>query len=315
MQKISFVIPCYGSEHSIEKVINEINKSMQQASLYEWEIVMVSDCSYDNVFSVIKQLAKSDRRLKALRFTKNYGQHAATLAGFKYASGDIIIAVDDDGQTPVDESHKLIEKINEGYDVVFAGYKQKKHNVFRNIASKINIFMMERLVGKPKGVPVNSFFAVKRIIANEMVKYDNPYPYLGGLIFRVTKNIGSVEVNHRERLQGKSGYKFSTLLKLWLNGFTAFSVKPLRLSSYIGAASAFIGFIYGIYIIIRKILTNTTPIGYSSLMASILFFSGMILMVLGIIGEYIGRIYICINKSPQYVIAETLNINKEDMNE
>ena len=172
--------------------------------------------------------------------------------------------------------------------------------------------MTEVMIRKPKGLKVTSYYAAKRFMIDEMLRYKNAYPYVGGLVFRSTKNVTSVPVNHRERLEGKSGYTFRKLLALWLNGFTAFSEKPLRIATYMGILCACAGFIYGIIVVIKKLTIPAIQMGYSYLMAALLFIGGMIMLLLGIIGEYVGRIYISINEAPQYVIRETVGFSEKE---
>lgn len=311
MKLISFVIPCYRSEHTVKSVVDEIINTVSTRDGYDYEIILVSDASPDNVYSVIYDMASKNERIKGMNLSRNFGQHAATLAGMKRSKGDLIITVDDDGQIPVNELFKLVDKIDEGYDVVFAKYDSKKHSSFRNFGSHVNNIMMEKLINKPKGLAANSFIALKRFVVDEIVMYNNPFTYIAGLVFRTTHNVTDVEVHHRKREEGHSGYTFRKLFNLWLNGFTAFSIKPLRAATYIGSVVAFIGFIYGIYIFIMKLVNPAMKIGYASLMVAILFLGGTILLVLGLIGEYIGRIYICINQSPQYVVKESVNLEEQ----
>ncbi|MDF2534534.1 MAG: glycosyl transferase family [Bacillales bacterium] len=306
---LSFVIPCYRSSLTIETVVEEINTTLEEQSNFLYEIILVNDCSPDNTLDVIKKLCEENINVKAINMSKNFGQHSALMAGYRHAKGDIVISLDDDGQAPVDEVFKLIDEIQNGFDVVMGRYPQKKHNIFRNLGTKINELMARFILDKRKDLYISSFFAAKKFIIDYVVKYENPYPYVFGLILRTTKNICNVDVNHRERTSGESGYTFSKLLSLWLNGFTAFSVKPLRVSTVIGLFCSIIGFSFGGYIVIRKLIYPLIPAGYSSVMAVILFIGGILMIMLGIIGEYIGRIYISLNDSPQYVIKNKVNFN------
>ena len=306
MKKVSFVIPCYRSEKTVEHVVAEIKSTMAESG-YEYEIVLVNDCSPDNTMSTIRRLCESDNKIKGIGFARNFGHHAALMAGLRQAEGDYVVCLDDDGQTPADEVHKLLEKLEEGYDAVYAAYDHKQHSAFRNLGSKVNELMTRMMLDKPADLYISSYFAVKRFVVDDMIRYENSYPYVIGLVLRTTKNITNVFVHHREREEGSSGYTFKKLLGLWFNGFTAFSVKPLRLATCVGAFSAFVGFIYGFYTIIKKLINPDVPMGFSSTMAAIVFFGGMIMIMLGLIGEYIGRIYISLNNSPQYVIRERLN--------
>lgn len=305
MKKLSFVIPCYGSELTLEEVIRELIDTVHNKSEYEYEIILVNDCSPDNVSKKISLLCQKYNNIISIDLARNFGQHAALMAGYSYCTGEIVISLDDDGQTPIDEVFSLIDKLGEGYDVVYGSFSEKKHNSFRNFGSHINDLMAEVLIDKPKDLKVSSYFVARKFIIDEILKYKNSYPYILGLILRSTRNICDVQVNHRRRIHGTSGYSFKKLLSLWLNGFTAFSVKPLRSATIIGFICALIGFLFGSYTVIHKLLNPSTPAGYSSLMAVILFIGGMIMLMLGLIGEYIGRIYISINNSPQYVIRET----------
>lgn len=303
MNKISFVIPCYNSSKTIESVVNEIVTTVNKRD-DEYEIILVNDCSTDDVWNVIKKLRKYNSRIKGICFAKNFGQHSALMAGYNKASGDIVVSLDDDGQTPADEVYSLIDKLNEGYDVVYASYDHKQHSSARNLGTKLNNMMCEKLLGKPKGLTITSYFVAKRFVIDEIKKYSNSYAYVPGLVLRTTNSIASVPVNHRAREEGKSGYSFTKLIALWMNGFTAFSVKPLRISTFIGMMTAVIGFIYCIFILVNKIINPKVPIGWTSTIGVMLLIGGMILFVLGMIGEYLGRAYISLNNSPQYVIKE-----------
>ena len=172
--------------------------------------------------------------------------------------------------------------------------------------------MTRFMLGKPKDLQVTSYFAARRFVVDNMLTYQNSFPYVIGLVLRATKNIANVEVTHRERTTGSSGYTISKLFGLWFNGFTAFSIKPLRIATFVGCFSAVMGFMYGIYIIIRKLVDPRVVLGFSSIMAAILFFCGMIMIMLGLIGEYIGRMYISMNNSPQYLVKEVIEPVKEE---
>lgn len=314
MKKISFVIPCYCSANTLVGVVHEVQKEMETQKEYRFEIILVNDYSKDNTYETIVSLCEQYDDIKGIHFSKNFGQHAALMAGFREVTGDYVVCLDDDGQTPADEVGKLLEKLEEGYDVVYAQYGNKKHSLFRNFGSKVNDWMLRGMLGKPKELYISSYFIARRFVIDYMTEYTNSYPYVIGLVLRVTNNITNVYVEHRERVEGNSGYTLKKLLGLWFNGFTAFSIKPLRVATVLGVISAIIGFIYGVYTIIKKFMIPDIPIGFSSQMAALVFFGGMIMIMLGLIGEYIGRIYISLNNSPQYVIKEHIqpkNQNQE----
>jgi len=311
MKKVSFVIPCYRSEQTLPNVIAEIEEKMKQLTQYEYNIFLVNDCSPDNTFGVIRKLCETHENIKGISFARNFGQHAALMAGLRHSDGDYVVCLDDDGQTPADEVDKLLDKLEEGYDAVYAKYEHKQHSGFRNMGSKINELMTRVMLDKPKELFISSYFAVRRFVVEDMIRYENSYPYVIGLVLRATKSITNVVVQHREREEGTSGYTIKKLLGLWFNGFTAFSVKPLRIATVIGGGCAGLGFLYGLYTIIKWFVNPDVPMGFSSTMSAIVFFGGMIMVMLGLIGEYIGRIYISMNNSPQYVIRERLNINEK----
>lgn len=308
--KVSFVIPCYKSENTLSTVVEEIKSTMTELNKYKYEIVLVNDCSPDGTFSVIKKICEENDGVIGVDHAKNFGQHAALMAGFHFVSGDIIVCLDDDGQTPANEVGKLLDKIEDGFDVVYAQYEDKQHSLFRNFGSNLNKKMTEVMLGKPKEIYISSYFAAKRFVVDEMLKYQNAYPYVIGLVLRTTKSICNVTVHHRERMEGVSGYSLKKLISLWMNGFTSFSIMPLRFATYSGAGAALIGFLYALITIIRKIMDPTRVIGWSSTISIILILGGVILLVLGMIGEYVGRIYISINNSPQFVIRSVVGINE-----
>ena len=304
---VSFVIPCYRSAQTIGKVVEQIDATMKSISAYDYDIVLVNDSSPDDTYEVIRKLCAQRKDIYGINLARNFGQHAALMAGFGYAHGDVVVCLDDDGQTPAEEVGKLLAKIEEGYDVVYAKYTHKQHSGFRNFGSKINELMTRVMLGKPKELYLSSYFAARKFVVEEMMRYTNPYPYVIGLVLRTTKNIANVEVIHRDREIGTSGYTIGKLLGLWFNGFTAFSIKPLRFATALGCLTACGGFIYGIYTVIKKFVNPAVPVGFSAIMAALVFLGGMIMLMLGLIGEYIGRIYISLNNSPQYVIRECIN--------
>lgn len=307
---ISYVIPCYRSEKTLGNVISEIEESMNKISGYDYEIICINDGSPDNTWQTIKELSTVHKKLIGINFAKNFGQHAALMAGLRRSKGDIVICLDDDGQTPANEAYKLIDAIEAGADAVYARYEHKKHSIFRNFGSAMNEWMAHVMIGKPKELYVSSYFAARRFVVDEMCRYKGSYPYVIGLVLRTTRNIVNVDVNHRAREVGSSGYTFSKLIKLWMNGFTAFSILPLRVATMAGSIFACLGFIYGIFTIIKKIVLgdqlDVLPLGFSALMSVMVFMGGMLMLMVGLAGEYIGRSYISLNDDPQYVVRDVI---------
>ena len=309
-RKLSFVIPCYGSEQTITFVIDEIMQWLRNYPDYDYEIIAINDCSPDGVYNVLLNMAKTMPKLKVIELAMNCGKHAAVMAGYKYVTGDVVVNLDDDGQCPVDKLDLLLCALADDNDVALARYPEKKQSAFKNFGSCVNELMARWLIKQPRELQISNFSVVRRLVIDEILRYKNPYPYLNGLLLRATSRIVNVEMEERERVAGTGNYTFRKSLSLWLNGFTAFSVKPLRLAAVIGFLTSLGGFVLAIYFVCRKLIYPEVPAGYSSLMAVQLFTGGVIMMCLGLIGEYVGRIYISINNSPQYVIRNKINIDE-----
>lgn len=306
-EKISFVIPCYNSTDTIASVVQEIKTVMNtEMCIYDYEIILVNDGSPDGTtYDAILDIIKAEKNIKGINLARNFGQPSAVMAALNHATGDYAVCGDDDGQTPFNELPKLFQKIQEGYDLVEARYAvREKRSFFRKIGTVMNEGMATWLIAKPKGLELTTYWAVKKFVVDQMIEYPNAYPYLGGLMLRATQNACNVDVTHRERLSGSSGYSLKKMIELWLNGFTSFSVKPLRLMSMVGIFVAVVGFIYGIGVIINKILDPHVNAGYSSIMSVNLFMFGVLFFFMGMIGEYVGRIYISLNKAPQFVVKD-----------
>ena len=306
MKLVSFVIPCYRSENTVEAVTEEIRTAMAALPGCDYEIVLVNDCSPDGTWRVIHTLAGKDPRITAVDLAKNFGQHAALMCGLRHTAGDYVVCLDDDGQTPADEVGKLLEKLEEGYDVVYASYEQKQESGFRRFGSEVNRRMTEIMLSKPRELELTSYFAARRFLVDEMLRYEHCYPYVMGLVLRSTKNICNVPVKHRARMTGRSGYTLGKLISLWMNGFTSFSIKPLRISIWSGMILAFLGFIYALIAVIRYFTVHMAPLGWTTTTVLLLIVGGFILIMLGLVGEYVGRVFMCVNATPQYVEREVV---------
>ena len=311
MQKLAFVIPCYRSENTVLTVVEEIERTMAERGWDRYEIILVNDGSPDRVWEVIRQRSREDGRVIGVNLARNFGQHCALMAGYHQAEGDVIISLDDDGQTPADRVFDLLDALEEGYDAAYAAYEENRRGVRRwgsDFAHRMSCYMLDLGRDQPKG---SSFFAMKRFIRDEIIRYDHPYPYMSGLIFRATRNVKMVPMRSRDRAYGSSGYSLRKLISLWMNGFTAFSVKPLEFGAILGFVIAALGFLFALVTVIRKLVTPSIPAGWSSMIAAILVIGGVIMIMLGLIGEYVGRIYICLNRSPQFVVREITGKDKE----
>lgn len=304
---ISVAIPCYKSENNICSVVSDIRNTITSVPGYDYQIILVNDYPEDETFSVIRAICEEDKKIIGINLSRNFGQTAAKMAAIPYVRGDVLVFMDDDGQHPAEGIIPLCEKVLEGYDVVYAYFKEKKHSFFKRITSRINTKLAEINGTKAKGVHMSSFYALSRFAVDAYVNYTSPFPSMSGFINSVIGRTGEIEMPHRERLSGTSNYTLKKLLKLWLNGFTNFSVVPLRLISLLGGLIAILGFIFGGGIIISKLLNPSMVAGYTSTMAVLLFLGGLILFALGFTGEYIGRIYMTVSNMQQYRVREVLN--------
>ena len=231
------------------------------------EIILVNDGSPDNVARVIAGLCEQYPQIVFVNLSRNFGQHSALMAGFARARGDIVISLDDDGQTPANECFKLIDKVTEGYDIVYAEYPQRKQNAFRNLGSRFNAACNHFFFGQPRDLKANSYFACQRFVVESALQYPNPFPFITGLLFQSVSTYCNVPVRHRPRLRGHSGYTLKKLISLWTNGVTAFSIKPLRFANYLGWITAVAGFIFAIVTVVRKIVNPAIEAGWSSTIA------------------------------------------------
>lgn len=305
---ISVIIPCYNSGKMIRTVV-EMTKEVFRKELPSWrcEFVLVNDNSQDDTFEVIRALGTEDPSVHGLSLMRNFGQHNALMCALNYAKGDYVLGMDDDLQTHPSQIPLIVHKIEEGYDIVYGIYRNSENSHAKNLTSRLNRVTSRILLGRPKNIRSSNFWIITKAVREETVKYISYNPYVDGIFYRVTHNIGNVEIEHHKREYGSSGYTLKKMIKLWLAYFN-YSVIPLRIASVIGCITALIGFAAGVVTIIRKLLDPTMTVGWASTVSIMLFFFGLILLVLGIIGEYIGNIVLAINRSPQYVIREKVNL-------
>lgn len=304
---VSICIPCYRSALTLPAVTAEIRDVFSRREGYDYQIILVNDCSPDNTYDVILQLCAEDEKIIGVDLSRNYGQQAAKMAALPYATGDAIVYMDDDGQHPAEGIFALLDKLAEGYDIVYAHFPQKHHSWFKRITSRLYQKFSEFIGNKPKGIYVSSFTAWSRMAADAVMRYKSPFPAAGLFLNKITTRIANVDMDHRDRIAGESGYSLSKLISLSITALTNFSIIPLRIASFAGGFCALFGFITGAVVVIRKLLHPTIPAGYSSTIAVILFIGGVIMMILGFMGEYIGRIYMTISDMPQYNIRRTMN--------
>lgn len=309
---ISIVIPCYRSEKTIERVVEEIKREIGKREGNQYQIILVNDCSPDRTFEVLRGLAEADKNIVAVDLARNYGQNNARLAAVPYIKGDVAICMDDDGQHPADQIYTLVDKINEGYDLVYAKFGKQKQTLFRRMASRLHTKMQELTGAKMKGVFNSPFLAWSAFAIKALKQYHSPFVSAGAYLMRVTNRVANVEVQQRARLEGQSGYTLKKLLNLWLTEFTNFSLVPLRFSSFLGFISAAVGVLLGVILVIRKLINPNIAVGYTSTVTFLLIIGGIIMLMLGLLGEYIGKIYMTISNLPQYMVRTEINGEQKD---
>lgn len=306
--RLSVVIPVYRAERSIGPLVDALIEVLDPR--YELEIVLVNDGSPDLSGEVCRALAEHYAFVKYLNLSRNFSEHNAVMAGLNYATGDFVVIMDDDFQNPPGEVVKLVEEIRRGYDVVFACYAVKQHHWLRNVGSRINDIVAVALLDKPRDLYLSSFKVLSRFVVNELIKYDGPYPYIDGLVLRFTRNYSKVLVKHDPRREGRSGYTLRKLVALYLNMFTNFSILPLRLASYAGLVSAVMGLALAGFFIVERFFDPSIPVGWASMIVSLFIMGGVQLFSLGMIGEYLGRLFLKDNGRPQFVVRETVNCQR-----
>ncbi|MGW9231747.1 glycosyltransferase family 2 protein [Pseudorhizobium sp. NPDC055634] len=306
--KLSVVIPAYGSELTIAELVRQLEVVLSEAPtvMGDYEIILVCDHSPDGTWDVIKQLAATRPKVSGVLLRMNAGQHNALMAGFARAAGDIVVTMDDDLQHSPGDIPKLLEKIAEGHDVVYARFKNRSHAAWKIAGSKFNNRIAAYLMQKPTDLYLSPFRAIKSAICKDILTYSGPYVYVDGLILSFTRNIASVDVDHFERFAGSSRYGLRKSISLWLKMATSFSLVPLRLTSLLGIVVSCLGFLFAFLLVIQKLTTDVMPAGWASLIVAVLVIGGVQLLALGVLGEYLGRVLLTINSRPQYVVGETV---------
>lgn len=301
----SIMIPCYNSSKTIRKVVELTMQEMDSLGRTPYEFILVDDFSPDGGDTVreLESLADDYPCVKVIELAKNSGQHNAVMAGLNYASGDTLIAMDDDMQTHPSQLPVLFGEFDKGFDIVYGYYPKKKHSLFRNFGSYINYLSVRILIGKPKDMKTSSFWIIKKFVRDYVIQYKSQYTHLQGLFLRTTRNISSVPVKHFERETGTSNYTFKKLVSLWSN-IMGYSIVPLRLATYFGYFFSLVGLLGAAFIFIRKLLVPSMAIGWPSMMVAICFFSGINLLFLGLIGEYLGRMFLGMSRYPQFVVRK-----------
>ena len=307
---LTFVIPLYNSSATIASLVHDIEALAVDGG---HEIVLVNDGSADTTTEVCRDLVRQSKiPITLAEHARNFGEHNAVLTGWRHARGAYIVNLDDDGQNPPGEAVRLWQHaVREGLDVVFGHYEVKRHSLWRNAGSWFTNRMTDWALDKPAGFYLSSFRCVSAFVTSQVVGYAGPYPYIDGLLLQVTQRIGSITVRHDERRAGQSGYTLRRLIRLWLSAWLNFSLLPLRAATAVGVITACAGLLAFVFVVWLWLLERGPAYGWGWVMATVLVFSGTQLVMLGLIGEYLGRIFLTVNQRPQSVVREVVTSRVE----
>lgn len=304
MKEISIVIPVYNSHECVAELSRQIKDALKGI---DYEQIMVNDCSKDSSWDEIQKEASQNPNLLGINLRKNGGQDSAILTGLNYASGNWIIIMDDDLQHSPYDIPKLYEEAKKGFDVVYANFETKKQKLWKNLGSWFNGKISEIAIQKPKEIYLSPFKIVSKGVVSEMIKFNNLFPYIDGLIFQVTRNIIQIDIEHHKRELGKSNYNLIKSIKVFFRMLFGFSTMPLNLASWTGFFSAAIGFALAIFYFVEFLLGKADVTGWTTIVILILILGGLILVALGIIGKYLGQVYLTVNNQPKFIVKETIN--------
>jgi glycosyltransferase involved in cell wall biosynthesis len=299
---LSLVIPVYNGARTVGALVDALAGLSIPGG---HEVVLVNDGSPDESEAVCRALARrTDVPVTFVNLSRNFGEHNAVMAGLAYTRGEYVITMDDDLQNPPEEVARLVAYArSEGLDVVYTRYRTKQHALWRNLGSRFANWVANLVLEKPRDLYLSSFRCISAFVVENVLRYQGPYPYVDGLILQVTRNVGSLEVMHLPRAEGQSNYTVRRLVRLWLNMFVNFSIIPLRFSTLLGFLTSILGLIWAAMTVLEA-LTGHPPEGWASLMVAVLLLSGLQLMLLGIVGEYLGRVFLTANRKPQYIVRD-----------
>ena len=303
IMKISIVVPVYNGASTVGTLVARLIDALDPGTL---TVILVNDGSTDASDGACRALqAAAPGNITYVNLSKNFGEHNAVMAGLNYATGDYTVIMDDDLQNPPEEVPRMVEHaILHDLDVVYTRYAHKRHHWLRNLGSSFNDAVANVLLDKPRGLYLSSFKCLNRFAVKEVVKYAGPYPYIDGLILRSTRNIGTIEVRHESRGGGRSNYTARRLISLWLKMVVNFSVLPLRISTAMGFLFSAAGFLLGVWVVAEKLSRPRTSVGWASVIVALITFSGVQMVTLGLLGEYIGRLFLVSNQTPQFVVRD-----------
>lgn len=301
---LSIVVPVYRSASILPHLVEQIHQEVsREGFLDDFELILVNDASPDNSWQVILELSTKYSFVKGIALRRNFGQHNAVMAGLNHVQGKYIVIMDDDLQHPPEAINTMVHALINGHDVCYTKYLNRQHATWKRLGSSFNDLVATYLLSKPKGLYLSSFKALSKDVVDEVIKYDGPYAYIDGLILDVTSSITTIDIEHQARKEGEGNYNLRRSLSLWLKMATSFSVVPLRVATFLGFALTALSLIMIIFIVIQKFLHPEYPKGWASLIATMMFIGGIQTFCVGMMGEYIGRAYLKLNRKPQFIIG------------
>lgn len=300
----SVIVPVYNSGQILKELVERLKKVLEEVSS-NCEVILVNDGSIDDSWQVICDLANKYHLVRGINLMRNYGQHNALLAGIREAKYELVVTIDDDLQHPPEEIPKLLEKLDEGYDVVYGSTKEEKHSFSRNIASQITKLTFQSIMKVKVARKISAFRVFRTSLRNAFENFHAPHPSIDVLLSWATTRFSFVEVRHNERKIGESNYTFKKLFVHAINMMTGFSTMPLRLASFLGFFFTLFGVSIFLFVFLRYVLFDAPVQGFTFMASTVAIFSGVQLFVFGIFGEYLARMYSRIMDRPTYIIQET----------
>ncbi len=307
MSLYSVVVPVYNSESSLEELYERLKHVFEDIVHEDFELILVDDGSRDDSFAVMEKLHQQDSRVKAIQLSRNFGQHPALLCGFSFVEGDFVITMDDDLQQPPEELPKMIEVMNErdDVDVIIGRYEGRQHNFIRKLGTRVSVYATSKMLHKDRDLEITSFRLMRRFITDAIMQSTAHSPQIGNLLVETSNRIINVDVKHAARKYGRSGYTFRTLAHTLIQDITTNSTLPLIIVRDIGIISFIIAIVLAIFYLIRYFTTDVAVDGFTTIVLLILAFNGLILLGIGILGQYMMNVLTEAKKMPHYVVRKT----------
>lgn len=306
--RVSIVVPVYRSEGILTELCHQVFEALDSAGWsHDFELILVNDCSPDNSWQVVRELARQHAWVRGISLRKNFGQHNALMAGLHHARGRVVVLMDDDLQHPPADIVRLVQALESdpAADVCFTRYLGRQHPPWKKLGSRFNDMVAQLVLKKPKGLYLSSFKAMRWEVAQEIIRYDGPFAYIDGLILSITRAFVVIDIQHQTRLLGEGNYGLRRSVSLWLKMATTFSIFPLRVATVMGFGLTFLSMVMMAFVVYERLAHPDIPAGWASLAAILLLLGGIQTFCIGMLGEYLGRAYLKLNRAPQFSVRDT----------